>query len=89
MAALPGSGFIEACALASGSDKGERRNRLIASIEEWLAQELAPLRGIRNILPAARLLYELVTSPEPGEFLTLPGYRLLVDEKGSLFRGIG
>jgi len=45
--------------------------------EDWLADELAPLGDLPNLKPAARLLHELVTADEFGEFLTLPAYELL------------
>ena len=45
--------------------------------EDWLAAELAALRDLPNIKPAARLLHELVTADEFEEFLTLPAYELL------------
>ena len=45
--------------------------------EDWLADELAALGDTPNLKPAARLLHEMVTDDEFGEFLTLPAYELL------------
>jgi malate synthase len=45
--------------------------------EDWLADELTALGTAPNLKQAARLLHELVTAEEFGEFLTLPAYELL------------
>ena len=45
--------------------------------EQLLAEELEALSGVPNLEPAAKLFYELVTTDDLEEFLTLPAYELL------------